>query len=98
MSNRNKIRKRSEKETSESKKIRKSNSKEMADKTVGTKDSKEDHHITDEAWSMMSQLHIVTIEKTTTESMDSRMEQWLKSKKYLESQVWIGLHPNVQPS
>ena len=86
MSTRYKIRKRSEEEKSEAKKIRKSNSKDMADIKAGTKDVKEDHHITDEVQNIMSQLHIVTIINTITETMDSRMEQWLNSKRYLESQ------------
>ena len=48
------------------------------------------HHTTDEAWSMMSDLHIVTIKNTITESMAKHMTTWNKSwleiKKHHEDQ------------
>ena len=78
MSDRSKIRKRSEEDTAEAKKTRKSNSETMAENTVKP--------ITDEARNMLADLHIITIENTIEESMDRRMEQWLSSKKYQESQ------------
>ena len=83
MSNRKKIRKRSEEDTSESKKTRKSNSDTMSEKPESSTGR---HQITDEAKTMLEDLHIVTIENTITESMDRRMGEWLTSKKYQESQ------------
>ena len=67
-------------------KKKKSHSQKMAEKLAGTKDSKDAHHITDKERNIISQLDTITIKKTISEMMDSRMEQWLNSKRYLKSQ------------